>query len=202
MPVNLLSSGGGTTTLTTAASASNYTLTLPAGTGTAVVNNVSSAIVSGTAVSPTGTATVDFTGIPSWVKRVTVSFFNLAISTTTDIKIQVGSSAGGIQTTGYLSGSEQGNGGLTPRATTTSLYASASMGGNSPCSGHIVLTNTSGNNWVASGIVIDTGNGSSGSLSYTFSSGAVSISAGALDRVRIFAGAGSFNAGSLNILYE
>jgi hypothetical protein len=34
MPVNLLSSGGGTTTLTTAASASNFTLTLPAVTGT------------------------------------------------------------------------------------------------------------------------------------------------------------------------
>jgi hypothetical protein len=34
MPVNLLSSGGGTTTLTNAASASNFTLTLPASTGT------------------------------------------------------------------------------------------------------------------------------------------------------------------------
>jgi hypothetical protein len=34
MPVNLLSSGGGTTTLTNAASASNFTLTLPAVTGT------------------------------------------------------------------------------------------------------------------------------------------------------------------------
>jgi hypothetical protein len=34
MPVNLLSAGGGTTTLTTASSASNFTLTLPAVTGT------------------------------------------------------------------------------------------------------------------------------------------------------------------------
>jgi len=33
MPVNLLSSGGGITTLTNAASASNFTLTLPAATG-------------------------------------------------------------------------------------------------------------------------------------------------------------------------
>jgi hypothetical protein len=169
--------------------------------GTDGVQGNSGALVSGTAVFPTGTATVDFTGIPSWVKRVTVSFFNLAINTATDLKIQIGSSSG-IQTTGYLSGSEQGNGGLTPRATTTSFYASAFGNANGSFSGHIVLTNTSGNNWVASGIVIDTANGSSGSLSYTFSSGAVSISAGALDRVRIFAGAGSFNAGSLNILYE
>jgi uncharacterized protein (AIM24 family) len=45
MPVNLLSAGGGTTTLTTASSASNFTLTLPASTGTAAVldgsNNLS-----------------------------------------------------------------------------------------------------------------------------------------------------------------
>jgi hypothetical protein len=38
MPVNLLSSGGGTTTLTNAASASNFTLTLPAATGTVLTN--------------------------------------------------------------------------------------------------------------------------------------------------------------------
>jgi hypothetical protein len=36
MPVNLISSSGGTTTLTTAASASNFTLTLPAATGTVI----------------------------------------------------------------------------------------------------------------------------------------------------------------------
>jgi hypothetical protein len=37
MPVNLLSAGGGTTTLTTASSASNFTLTLPATTGTMAI---------------------------------------------------------------------------------------------------------------------------------------------------------------------
>jgi hypothetical protein len=41
MPVNLLSAGGGTTTLTTASSASNFTLTLPAATGTTVIQNAS-----------------------------------------------------------------------------------------------------------------------------------------------------------------
>ena len=38
MPVNLLSAGGGTTTLTTASSASNFTVTLPSATGTAMVS--------------------------------------------------------------------------------------------------------------------------------------------------------------------
>jgi hypothetical protein len=41
MPVNLLSAGGGTTTLTTASSASNFTVTLPASTGTTVLQNAS-----------------------------------------------------------------------------------------------------------------------------------------------------------------
>jgi hypothetical protein len=41
MPVNLLSAGGGTTTLTTASSASNFTQTLPAATGTTVLQNAS-----------------------------------------------------------------------------------------------------------------------------------------------------------------
>ena len=39
MPVNLLSAGGGTTTLTTASSASNFTLTLPATTGTVALTS-------------------------------------------------------------------------------------------------------------------------------------------------------------------
>jgi hypothetical protein len=34
MPINLLSAGGGTTTLTTASSGSNFTVTIPAATGT------------------------------------------------------------------------------------------------------------------------------------------------------------------------
>ena len=37
------------------------------------VSGNSGALVSGTAVSASGTA-VDFTGIPSWAKRVTVMF--------------------------------------------------------------------------------------------------------------------------------
>jgi hypothetical protein len=41
MPINLLSVGGGTTTLTPASSASNFTLTLPATTGTTVLQNAS-----------------------------------------------------------------------------------------------------------------------------------------------------------------
>jgi hypothetical protein len=36
MPINLLSAGGGTTTLTTASSASNFTVTIPAATGSVI----------------------------------------------------------------------------------------------------------------------------------------------------------------------
>jgi hypothetical protein len=39
MPINLLSAGGGTTTLTTANSASNFTVTIPSGTGNALLDS-------------------------------------------------------------------------------------------------------------------------------------------------------------------
>jgi hypothetical protein len=57
-------------------------------------------IVSGTAVTATGTS-VNFTGIPSWAKRVTVLFNNVSLSGTSDILVRVGS--GAIATTGYSS---------------------------------------------------------------------------------------------------
>jgi hypothetical protein len=70
MPVNLLSAGGGTTTLTTASSASNFTVTIPASTGTAAVldgsNNLS---VAGNLSfnSGFGSAAIAY-GCRAWVK--------------------------------------------------------------------------------------------------------------------------------------
>jgi hypothetical protein len=70
MPVNLLSSGGGTTTLTNAASASNFTLTLPAVTGTIAttatagkVLQVVQTVKTDTFVSGTTSAWFDITGM-------------------------------------------------------------------------------------------------------------------------------------------
>jgi hypothetical protein len=65
MPVNLLSSGGGTTTLTNAASASNFTVTIPASTGTILTTTSPKAgnviqVVSATTTSVAATSSTSF----------------------------------------------------------------------------------------------------------------------------------------------
>jgi hypothetical protein len=65
MPVNLLSAGGGTTTLTTASSASNFTVTIPASTGTMLTTAnlpASLSTASGSAPSYSARAWVNFNG--------------------------------------------------------------------------------------------------------------------------------------------
>jgi hypothetical protein len=66
--------------------------------------------------------------------------------------------------------------------------------------GHILITNVSGNIFVASGVI---GQNPTASNPNTASSGSVTLS-GTLDRIRITTvnGTDTFDAGSINILYE
>ena len=58
-------------------------------------------ITSGTAVASTSGTSIDFTSIPSWVKRITVMFNGVSTNGTSQVQIQLG--AGSVTTTGYLS---------------------------------------------------------------------------------------------------
>ena len=104
MSLVLQSSGGGQITIQEPATASNFTQTLPAGTGTTVVNGVNGSIVSGTAVASTSGTSIDFTGIPSWVKRITVMFSGVSTNGSSALQVQLGTS-GGVQTTSYTAAS-------------------------------------------------------------------------------------------------
>lgn len=55
----------------------------------------------GTAVASTSGTSIDFTGIPSWAKKITVMFSGVSTSGTSVIQIQLGS--GSVQTSGYAS---------------------------------------------------------------------------------------------------
>jgi hypothetical protein len=83
MPVNLLSAGGGTTTLTTESSASNFTLTLPASTGTVIAtapgtssNVLTSNGTAWTSVAPAVPASLSTASgsAPSYSARAWVNF--------------------------------------------------------------------------------------------------------------------------------
>jgi hypothetical protein len=198
MSVKLNSSGGGSVTLQEPSTATNGTLTLPAGTGTVAVNGLSSNIVSGTAVASTSGTSIDFTGIPSWVKRITVMFSGVSTSGTSNLLVQVGNST--PTTSGYVSVSTYTTtAGVSGGATSTAGMVLFAGTATNQIFGSFTLVNISGNIWVGTGITADT-------VAATFtitSSGRVSL-ASALNMLRITTvnGTDTFDAGSINILYE
>lgn len=156
-------------------------------------------LVSGTAVSASGTA-VNFTDIPSWVKRITVMFSGVSLNGNSPPIIQIGS--GGVSTSGYTSfgvfaGASNAAGGA---AYTTGFGIPAGNAANLMY-GHYVLTLLSSNTWICSATV----NSSVSGTYYNFSTGGISPNlSAALDRIRITAvnGTDTFDAGTINIMYE
>lgn len=198
MGVKLVSSGGGSVEINPPATASNFTATMPAGTGNVVVNGVNGALVSGTAVASTSGTSIDFTGIPSWVRRVTVMFSGVSLSGTSQFLVQLGD-AGGVETTGYVSGSAAARGGST------------TLGGSSTA-GFLIYHGTSGANafygtarfdYVGSNLWVGSSTGSTGADNGISGGGSKTLS-DTLDRVRITTvnGTDTFDAGTINILYE
>jgi hypothetical protein len=179
----------GSVTLSAPTVAGSTTQTLVAATGTLAP------IVSGTAVASTSGTAIDFTGIPSWVKRITVMFQSVSTSGTSAIQIQLGTS-GGIITTGYLSRAY----GVTTNTlgSTTGLLIVDSSIAAGAIQGLTTICNISGNAFVQNALISDTTSPS------TFrAAGSVTLS-GTLDRVRITTvnGTDTFDAGSINIMYE
>jgi hypothetical protein len=195
MSLKLNSSGGGSVTLQEPSTATNGTLTLPAGTGTVAVNGLSSNIVSGTAVASTSGTSIDFTGIPSWVKRVTVMFSGVSTNGASNPLVQVG--AGSVTTSGYLAGSAES---ASSRTAYTTGFGMNSASASNLVYEQMVLTNVSGNVWLST----HSGNLSQSGIYYTLVGGGNVSLSGALDRVRITTvnGTDTFDAGTINILYE
>jgi hypothetical protein len=154
-----------------------------------------------TAIASTSGTSINFTGIPSWVKRVTVMFNGVSTNGTSALQVQIGDS-GGIENTSYSSnagivtGDYPGAAG-TQAATAGFLLQLQGQAATDTVSGHLVLTNVSGNIWVGSGIIV-----SGNSPIYLFA-GTKTLS-DTLTQVRITTAGGTatFDAGSINILYE
>ena len=149
-------------------------------------------INSGTAQNTTSGTSIDFTGIPSGVKRIVVMFNGVSTSGTSNYQVQIG--AGSVTTSGYLGAS--GNlGGSTNFTTGFGLTAGAAT---VVMQANMQICLIGSNSWVAS----HTG-GRSDVAALTFGGGAVTLS-GTLDRVRITTvnGTDTFDAGSVNIQYE
>ena len=203
-------SGTGTLTIAAPNTNSNYTLTLPTATTTIVGTDATQTltnktiqggtITSGTAVASTSGTSIDFTSIPSWVKRITVMFNGVSLNSTAYILVQIGDS-GGVETSGYSSVSNYFTNGTAAPATSTAGFVINNIGTAAQLiSGHLVLTllNPATYLWVASGTFIGTG-----TYNQTAITGGSKTLSDVIDRVRITStSTDTFDAGSINILYE
>jgi hypothetical protein len=157
----------------------------------------SATIISGTAVASTSGTSIDFTSIPSWVRRITVMFNGVSTSGTSSIQAQIGTSSG-LETSGYASYCNTFDSTPGGSAFTTGFGINENVNISSLLSGHFVLTNVSGNIWVGSVVM-----GATVGVLGSFGGGTKTV-ASTLDRVRITTvnGTDTFDAGSINILYE
>jgi len=150
-----------------------------------------------TAQTASGTA-VDFTGIPSWVKRITVMFNGVSTSGTSNIQIQIGS--GSVTSTGYTSSIVCGTAGnlLSGATGTTGFLCVQPLVNSFLNNGHAIITLAGSNIWVmASSITTST------LASGVIGGGTITLS-GTLNCIRITTvnGTDTFDAGTINISYE
>lgn len=145
------------------------------------------------AVVPVGPS-INFTGIPSWVNRVTVM---MALTTTApgsqSPTVQLGTSLGYV-TTGYTS--YCANIGAANKTTTNGFNTCYDSAGSFSLVWTIVRVNQNNNNWMA------TVTGTVNNSNPQFGTGSVVLPA-ALNSVAVtFTAAGSYTAGIINVMYE
>jgi hypothetical protein len=150
--------------------------------------------ISATAVSASGSS-IDFTGIPSWARRITIMFENLSTNGTSHLLFQIGTSSG-VETTGY-NGIYSYLGGAV-YAITNGIAGFYEDSATDSIMGTITLNKLTGNTWIS--------NGSASWITRAFlhlANGRKTLS-NTLDRVRITTAGGvnTFDAGTVNITYE
>lgn len=174
-------------TLSAAASASTFL----SGAGT-----YTSPFTLGTPVPSTSGTSIDFTGIPSTARMIVINFVGVSTNGTDNWLIQIGDS-GGVETSGYSSGSYNVTGGATGTSTSGFLLLVPAAAAVAQGTITLALESSSTNTWCASGSIA-----TSDTFRLIFTSGSKPLSA-TLDRVRVTTtgGTNTFDAGEINILY-
>ena len=151
-----------------------------------------SPLVRGTALTLSSSAA--FTGIPSWVRRITIVVEDLSSSGAIPWGVQIGDS-GGLETTGYVAASALTYSSTYFSTSTAQFVVWANAGTNFH---HVImfLYNPSGNLWVQShcGLVDITGNAA-------IHGGGSKTLTGTLDRLSLIPST-AFDGGTANIFWE
>ena len=179
----------GSITVSAPAVAGSNTQTLAAVTGTLAP------IVPGTALTAVTnfTTSADFTGIPPWAERITVMFNAVSLSGTDFILVQIGS--GSLSTSGYTSSGSSGTSAVASTTGRTDGFMIRTAAGGDSVTGAMVIQNITSTIWVS--------NHTCGGSGFFIGGGISPSLSGALDRVSVTrSGTNTFDAGTINILYE
>ena len=209
MSLILQGSTSGSVTLQEPAVAGTTVLTLPATSGNVVVDSATQTltnktieggtITSGTAVASTSGTSIDFTSIPSWVKRITVMFDGVSTNGSSNLLVQLGTLSG-IESSGYISYSNQTGNSVSSAGVTSTAGLIISLTNNANIIyGNMTITKLTGNQYTE-GVNM----GLNAGANFALQGGGSKTLSGVLDRIRITSGNGTdtFDAGSINILYE
>lgn len=161
-------------------------------TAEALAEGVAERLVRETAKTASGSA-VEFTGIPSWVKRITLLFHGISTSGTSGIRVQLGTS-GSYETSNYTSVGDVFSTSLTTSGATDGFQITNTTNTTDLYSGTMTITNITGNTWIAQCV------GARATSSFILSAGSKALG-GVLTRLRVNGGT-SFDAGTMNVLYE
>lgn len=154
-------------------------------------------LVAGTTVATTSGTSINLnTALPSWVRRITIIYSGVSLSGSSHSIIQLGSTS--FVTSGYVAtGAYAGSGNQAGVASATNGLLVHGGSNTNALTGAMTIAHAGSNLWIAS---------HSGLLNNNvgvFGGGSVTLS-GVLDRIRIASanGTDTFDAGSVNILYE
>lgn len=173
------------------------TTTSQTGAKLSVTGGIQGTITSGTTVASTSGTSIDFTNIPSWVKRITIMFSGVSTNGSTAILIQLGISSG-FSNSGYIGcGSTITAAGAAGSTAYITGFGLRKVNVGDTRGGAVTLSTLGSNLWTASGVSNPDGS------SLDFVAGYKTL-ADTLTQIRITTTSGTeaFDAGSINILYE
>lgn len=150
-------------------------------------------LIQSTAQATTSGTFKDFTDVPSWVNRITVMPVGVSLSGTSQILVQLGS--GSVQTSGYEGGA------FTPAGnyatSTAGALANAGLSAAYTVSGTITFSRSTGNTWVWDAVTY------SPTSIHGIGAGRVTLSGNpTIVRITSVNGTDTFDAGSINVMYE
>jgi hypothetical protein len=153
----------------------------------------------GTETATTSGTSINFTGIPADVFRITIMLSGVSQNGAVDeLGVQVGDS-GGLETTGYTSNVCRiiNAGNPSTNSATTKFQVTSTIDAATVVSGHITITRLgTGTDWICSSTLIDSDN------THIHTSAGIKSLSGVLDRISLISDGGTFDAGSMNIIYE